>query len=120
MAGAFALGIVGVFPTQRLAGREGLLAMGVGIGISCLASIGAAIPLAFNRDMSPASRQIATLGAMAIRMFVTLVLFATCALCAWVPNKPLAIWTGMSYLILLAIETTMAVQLLKRREHVSP
>lgn len=94
--------------------------MGVGIGISSLASIAAAIPLAFNRDKSPGSRQIATLGAMAIRMFVTLILFATCALCAWVPNKPLAIWTGMSYLILLAIETTMAVQLLKRREHVSP
>src|SRR5262245_46408435 len=104
------LGAVGVVPTLRLAGQPGLGAMAAGIGVSILGSIVAAIPLAFSRDPSPASRQVAFLGAIASRMFVTLILFAVVVLSHVVANKPFTVWTGLSYLVLLCVETWTAIR----------
>jgi len=116
LVGAVALAAVGAVPTLRQAGQAGLVAMGAGIGITMIASILAALPIAYSRAPTPASRQIAFMGAIAARMFATLILFAVLVLTKSVATRPFAIWTGVSYLVLLAIETVTAIRLIKRRE----
>ena len=113
--GAVVLGAVGAWPTSRLAGTAGMISMAAGIGISVVASVVGAIPISMSRDPSPASRQVAFLGAIAARMFTTLALFAAMALAHVVDNTTLAIWTGVSYLVLLAIETFIAIRLTQQR-----
>jgi len=115
LAGALVLVGVGWAPTSHVAGRSGIVAMAVGIGISLAGSVAAALPIAWARSPAAASRQIAFLGAMALRMFITLSIFAVVAVCEWVAARPLAVWTGLSYLGLLGIETTMAVRLSGKR-----
>ena len=91
------------------------MAMGAGIGVSVVSSILAALPIAYGRDPSPSGRQIAILGAMAARMFATMAMVVVVVLCGWVATKPFVLWTGLSYLLLLAIETTLTVRLTNKR-----
>lgn len=114
--GAAGLAAVGAFPTQRIGGEGSLAAMAVGIGISLAASLVAAIPLVLGRSANPAGRQAVFLGAMSARMVTTLVLFAVLVLCNVLNNRALALWTGLSYLVLLMIETMTAIRLMRRRE----
>lgn len=119
IVGAVLLALVGAWPTYRLAGQAGITAMVVGISVSAFASLVAALPLVLSRETTPSSRQVALMGAMAARMFTTLILFVVVVFCHVVSNKPFAIWTATSYLVLLAIETFLAVTLTKRREALS-
>jgi len=114
--GAAVLGLAGWVPTQRIAGGAGLTAMAVGIGVSWIASIAAAVLLASGRRQSPAERVTATLGAMAVRMFVTLLLFAAVALGTPVARGPLGLWTGLAYVCLLAIEVGLFIRLAGSRQ----
>jgi hypothetical protein len=116
LVGAAALAAVGAVPTYRIAGQPGLIAMAVGIGVSFLGSIVAAVPIAYSRAPTPAARQTAFMGAIAARMFTTLILFGAIVMSHIVSNKPFALWTGVSYLVLLALETCLAIRLIRQRE----
>jgi hypothetical protein len=106
----------GWVPTQRIAGSAALASLLAGVGTSLLASLAGAVPIALSRSRTPAARQTAMMGAMALRMAITLALFAALALTNAVPRAPLGLWTGVSYVCLLAVETGMAVWMVGRRE----
>ena len=111
-----ALFVIGWIPTRRALGSEGLLAMSVALGVTFLASALGALPIALGRDRSPTARHLRVMSAMALRMFITLTVFLGLALSGMVALKPLAVWTGLSYLALLGVETTLAVRFVSRRE----
>ena len=113
---AVLLALFGWIPTRRLAGDAALGSMFTGVGICLFATVIAAAPVALGRANSPGERMTSMLTAMALRMFVTLSLFAVAALGAWVPRGPLAAWTGLSYLCLLAVETTAFLKLIRARD----
>jgi hypothetical protein len=113
--GAMAIGGIGWVPTHRIAGDAGVTAMGAGIGVSVFGSLLAALPIAFGRDPSPSGRQVAFLGAMAARMFSTIILVVIVLLTGSVAKKPFALWTGLSYVVLLAVETAVTVHLTNKR-----
>lgn len=107
---------VGYVPTLRVAGDAAIASLLAGVGTSLLASLAGALPIALSRATTPAARHTSMMGAMALRMAITLAVFAPLAITQAVPRNPLAIWTGVSYVLLLGVETSVAVWLMKRRE----
>lgn len=110
---AAALAVVGWLPTTRVAGADAWSAMLAGIGVSLTASFVGAIPLCTVGRKPPRERHTATMAAMALRMFVTLGLFAAAAFGTGVSRMPLGLWTGISYLCFVAVETYGAVRLIR-------
>lgn len=85
--------------------------MAVGIGTALLASLLGAVPIAMSRDPAPAGRFVVLMLSMCIRMGLTLAVFAAAVLVAkFEPRGALALWTGVGYLVLLAVETTAVVR----------
>ena len=115
LVGSVLLALVGWIPTSRIAGDAAVEGMIAGIGISLVASLVAAAPIAFTRKQAPGGRLNIMLGATALRMFVTMGLFVVVVFAAWFPRNPTALWTGLSYLCLLAIETCVFVRLVRGR-----
>ncbi|MFO0973878.1 MAG: hypothetical protein U1A27_10635 [Phycisphaerae bacterium] len=105
----------GWLPTVRVAGAGGLFGLWAGVGTSFAASLAAAGVLVSVRSADPRARQLAAFGAMGVRMVLTLAVFATLVLTDIVPRRPLAVWTGVSYLALLAVETIGFVRILRTR-----
>lgn len=116
LATSLVLVAVGWVPTERLAGDAAIAALLAGVGTSLLASLAGALPIALSRSSTPTARQAAMMGAMALRMAITLAIFAALALTNAVPKAALGLWTGVSYVLLLAVETGVTVLLLRRRE----
>ncbi len=108
------LAAVGWYATARLDSSR--VAMLAGIGTSLAASLVGALPIAFTRSGGPGARQVAMMGAMGLRFVVTLALFAVLALTDAAPRGALGLWTGISYVCLLAVETWAAVVIARRRE----
>lgn len=106
---------VGWVPTERLAGPEGMKAMFAGIGTSLAASLAGAVLICSARSTTPQARQVSMLAAMGLRMGLTLAVFAVLALMRVLPGRPLVVWTGVSYLVLLLVETIGVVRILKHR-----
>lgn len=115
LAGAVLVGI-GWVPTSRMAGPDGLLAMGVGIGISYFAAMVAGLAIVFFRARTPGERQVMAMGAMAARMALTLGLFLGAALLKVAALRPMALWMAVSYLVFLVVETVFFVRLVRGRE----
>lgn len=115
-AAAVVLTAAGWIPTDRLAGGAGITAMLAGIGVSFIASVVGGLPIALMGQKSPVDRQTAMMASMGLRMIITLGAFAALALASPLPRVPLAVWTGVSYLVLLAVETAFAVWLVRKRD----
>jgi len=113
---AAALTGIGWIPTSRMAGPDGLFAMGIGIGISYFAAMVAGLAMVFIRAKTPGERQVTAMGAMAARMVLTLGLFLGAALLKVAALRPMALWMAVSYLVFLAIETVFFVRLVRGRE----
>ena len=116
LLGAAILFGIGYVPTRQMGGDGAVVGMSIGLGICVIASTLGAIPIVCYRDPKPATRQVAFLGTIAVRMLTTLLLFAVVALSRKFDAKSLAIWTGTGYLALLGIETFTAIRLIKRRD----
>lgn len=111
IAAAMILAAAGWWPTQRWMPPGGLSAMAVGIGTALLSSLVGAAPIAMSRDPAPSARLVAMMLSMCIRMGLTLAAFAAAVLVAkFEPRGALALWTGVGYLVLLAVETTAVVR----------
>lgn len=104
---------LGWLPTLKVGGSGAWVEMLSGIGVSLAASLVAAIPLAGLSNKAPRDRQSVTLLAMAIRMAVTLALLLTLVFGTDLARKPLVLWAGISYLVLLGVETAAVVRLLR-------
>ncbi len=121
LAGAIVVFVAGVgyVPTKRLAGSDGTLAMAVGCVISLVASAMGAVPVVLARrhvgtDSQAAGRRVtAVMMSMAVRFLVVLILGVAAALSGLLVTAPLLIWLAISYLALLAADTTFALRVLK-------
>lgn len=111
---AAVLASVGYGPTLRLAGSAGIVAMLTGIGVSLLAGLLSAIPVVMSLGQPAANRATAILLATGIRFLFVLFAVAALVLTAAVEVVPFVVWVAMSYLVLLLVDTLMAVSMLKR------
>lgn len=118
VAVAVLLGAVGIVPTRRIAGDNGIPAMIAGIVGSVLAGSIGLIPAVFARQKAPADRQVAMLGATSLRMLVTLALVCVLVFGGWFERKTLVTWSAISYVVLLVVETMCVVQMMRRRESI--
>jgi len=105
-----ALVLVGFLPTRRLAGEAGLAAMGVGCGVSLLASWLGALPIVMASRGDAKALGSAVIGAMAIRFFVVLLGTLVLVLGTELARAPFLLWVGISYVVLLVVDTLFAVQ----------
>lgn len=109
---AVAIALLGYFPTVRLAGRKAIGAMLAGIAISLVAGCISAIPIAGARSADKSKRPLAILMATTIRFLVALLLSASLLLSGWFDRSTLVLWIGISYLLMLCVETFCAVRIL--------
>ncbi len=107
---------VGFLPTRSLAGREGILAMAVGGGLSVLATILGSLPVVWAAIRSPQHLPALGLGASLFRVVALAVLAVPITILAELPVRPLLIWVGISYLVGLFAEVIVLVLLIKRLE----
>ena len=107
---AVAVGAIGVWPTRRLAGDDGIPALAAGCLIGFLSSALGGLPIALIRDRAPASRLIASMGAMGARLLAVVVLGAAAALSGWFARVPLLLWIAVSYAALLGVDAWYALR----------
>lgn len=103
----------GYVPTRTWVGAPALPAMLAGCAIGLLASWVGAIPVALAAAREVKAGQPIALGSMALRLFVVLALVLPGALSGWFARAPLVVWVGISYIVLLAVDTRYALVALK-------
>jgi len=105
---------LGFWPTAALAGPRGIDAMLAGCGVSLAASFAGAIPVAAAWTGKYAKPATAILASTAVRMLVAMFLALTLIVAGWFERTVLALWIGLSYLLMLAVDTLVALKLNKR------
>ena len=101
---------IGWKPTEQLAGGEGVKAMLVGCGLSLLASLLGALPVAFG-DPSPTMATTWTLAATAIRLAVAVLGAVVVLLSGRFAAAPLLLWVALSHGALLVVDARFALQI---------
>ena len=108
---AVGLGAVGYYPTLSLAGRTGVSAMLLGIGIALIGGWLGSLPPFFFLNRSAREFPTGILGGLFVRFVSTLGI----ALGIWaldvVPRAPLLIWVGIGQVVILAVDTIGTVRL---------
>ena len=99
-----------------IAGRESILAVLAGCGVSWISSCAGAIPLVVAVGDSPQKIANAVLASTAVRFLVVLALVAPLLLGGWFPGKPLAASLIASYLLLLTVDSVMGLRMLREAE----
>ena len=107
------VGLIGYFPTVRLAGPEAFGAMLAGIAISLVAGCLGAVPIGLVGSDDPVRTPPAILMATAIRFVVVMALTAPMVLTGWFPRPVLGLWVGISYLAMLVVDSIYAVQVVR-------
>jgi hypothetical protein len=107
------LALLGWKPTENLAGESGVVAMLAGCGISLLASLLGALPVAFG-SMTAAMATTWTLASTAIRLAVAVLGAVGLLLSGWFLPLPLLLWVALSHLALLAVDTRFALRAARR------
>ncbi len=113
-ASAVAIIALGYVPTVRLAGRDAVGAMVAGCGASWLASCVGAIPVAWAQAQRSTQPGLAIMASTTLRFVTVLLAVAVLILSGWQHPKVLALWVGISYLLMLAVDTVFAVNIMKR------
>jgi hypothetical protein len=97
---------------MSLGGRDGVMAMLVGIGFSAIISLIAAVPPSLK--VHTAARELATAILLGLGARFLLTLFAVLATLLVAPgNKTLLVWIGVSHVLLLAVDTLALVHVIK-------
>ena len=111
-----AAGIAGLayFPVVRLSGEGGPAALLVGCGISWLAGCIGAIPVAVALAARSRKTPTAILAATVIRFLTALMLVAPLALSGWFDRTVLVICVGVSYVLMLPVETLYSIRAMRR------
>ena len=105
-----AVGAIGWWPTRRLAGDDGIPALIVGCLVGLLSSALGGLPIALVRDRTPASRMVASMGAMGVRLLAVAVLGVVAVLSGWFARVPLLLWIAVSYAALLGVDAWYALR----------
>jgi hypothetical protein len=109
VAVAAAVGAVGFVPTLRLGGAAAVRALLAGCAVAVAASAAGGVPIALAGPR-PASRPQAALLAMAVRLLTVATLGMAAAASGRFAVRPLAIWTVISYLAQLAVDSRYAMR----------
>lgn len=111
---ALVSGAIGAWPTCALAGNAGLVGMTVGLCIALVAALGGVLPIIVALPLDPPRRLTAQLAGMALRFVLALGLLIAAILTGYTAKLPLALWTAIGYIVLLAVDTVGLTWLLRR------
>lgn len=106
---AVAVGLLGYFPTLRIAGSAGVSAMCAGIAVSLVAGCVGAVPVGLAAQGDPTRVPQAILTATAVRMVVVMAITVSLVFSGWFDRAALGLWVGMAYLAMLFVDTLYAV-----------
>jgi hypothetical protein len=106
---AVAIGAAGFVPTLRLGGAAAVRALLAGCAVAVAASAVGGVPIALAGPR-PADRPQAALLAMAARLLTVAILGLAAAASGRFAIRPLAIWTVISYLAQLAVDSRYAMR----------
>lgn len=104
-----ALCAVGYFPTRRLTGDDGVIAMAAGCGISLVAAALAGWLLTAIAAETPQARMQRSFLAMIVRLVVVAVLGVAATLSGAFAKTPLLFWMAAAYVALLPLEVKLAI-----------
>ncbi len=105
---------VGYVPTVRVAGHDGMVAMLTGCGVSWLAGCAGSVWVAHAISGPVSKRALGVLASTAVRFAAVLVMVVPIVLSGAVDKKVFVFWVVLSYLVLLMVDTALAVRLLNR------
>ena len=104
-----ALCAIGVVPTRRMAGDEGVPGMFAGCAIGLMSAAVAGLLLVVVAAETPEARMTRSFMAMAARLAVVVALGAAASLSGMFSTQPLLFWIGISYVALLPLEVRLAI-----------
>ena len=106
----------GAYPTSRLSGADGLVAMGIAGGVSFVGACLGFLPSALAPSRYESRVQAAMLG-IVVRLFVTLAaVLAVLASGAAAARTAFVAWIGIDYAAMLALETVVVLRAVRRPE----
>src|SRR5205823_346167 len=103
-----ALGVVGIVPTRRLAGDEGVPGMFVGCGIGFISAAFAGLLTVTVAGDSPEAKLKRSFMAMVARFAAVVVLGAAAVMSGMFATSPLLLWIAIAYVALLPLEVRLA------------
>jgi len=104
-----ALGVLGIVPTRRFAGDEGLSGMFAGCVIGFLSAAFAGLLLVAVAGDSPEAKMKRSFLAMVARLAAVVVLGVAAALSGMFAISPLLLWIAIAYMALLPLEVRLAL-----------
>ncbi len=104
---------LGYFPTVHYAGREAIGSMLAGCGVSLAASLVGAVPVARAVSGGSAQPVISILASTAFRFITVLALLAPLALSGWLDRTVFVLWAGISYVLMLFVDTWLSLWVIK-------
>lgn len=103
------LAVLGYLPTRRLAGAEGVGAMGAAVLVVGLASAAGGLPVFLARRAAEPKPQI-VLSSMLVRLVAVVVLSLPMVWWGGVAPRPFLVWLVIAYLALLVVDTLYAMR----------
>ena len=107
---------IGYYPTVKIAGDGAAVGVVVGCSASLLASCLGAIPLAMAAAGRVSHNANAVLGSTLIRFMTVLIVVVPVAFIDIPHRKVFVFWVAISYLLMLAVDTGLAVRTLRRAD----
>jgi hypothetical protein len=104
-----ALCVVGIVPTRRLAGDEGLTGMFAGCAIGFISAAFAGLLLVTVPGDSPEAKLKRSFMAMVARFVAVVVLGVGAVLSGMFATSPLLLWIAITYVALLPLEVKLAL-----------
>ena len=100
---------VGIVPTRRLAGDEGVRGMLAGCAIGLISAAAAGMLLVVVAAETPEARMTRSFLAMVARLAAVVALGAAAVFSGMFAREPLLFWIGTSYVALLPLEVRLAI-----------
>jgi hypothetical protein len=104
-----ALWAIGVVPTRRLAGDDGVLAMVAGCAVSLASAALSGLLLIASGAATPEEKMRRSFLAMVVRLAVVVVLGVAAVLSGVLAWQPLLLWIAIAYVALLPLEVRLAL-----------
>ncbi len=104
---------LGWMPTERLAGAAGVRALLLGCGLSTAIGLLAGWISVVRVAAGPAALATGVLAGQAVRLLLTLGAIGVVVFGQLAARRPFLLWTGVSYLSLLAIESVMLLRVVR-------
>lgn len=116
LATAMVVAAIGYFPIVRFRGRDGAVALAVGCCVSWIAGCIGALPTASALSSRPKQVTTAILASTMVRFITALVLVVPLVLSGWFDKTVLVFFVAVSYLMMLLVDTLLAVRMIRRVE----